>query len=201
MLDDVLKIATLPKMAASTAQNGFQAVASSWAPFWAGKIHKQIEIIFVDYLHSERGLQRAGWAGLGRGLLDVLLKIATLPQPLALSKNSILAVAPSWAPFWTGKMHKQIEIIFVDYLAQQAQSAGGRMGWIGMGLDVLLKIATSAEHCQKQYLGYCTSLTTVFGGEKAQMNTHELICAMSTVSGRREGDWERKAQKLMVGRK
>ena len=34
MLDDVLKIATLPAIAAGTAQNGFQAVASSWAPFW-----------------------------------------------------------------------------------------------------------------------------------------------------------------------
>ena len=33
MLDDVLKIATLPEIAAGTAQNGFQAVAPFWALF------------------------------------------------------------------------------------------------------------------------------------------------------------------------
>jgi transketolase C-terminal domain/subunit len=47
MLDDVLKIATLPEMAAGTAQNGFQAVASSWAPFWAWEKRRNNVIIFI----------------------------------------------------------------------------------------------------------------------------------------------------------
>ena len=77
ILDVVLKIATLPQTAAGTAQNGFQAVAPSWTPFWVQKKCTN-NIIILIYCSTEQALRRAGMDRLGRGMLNVVLNIATI---------------------------------------------------------------------------------------------------------------------------
>ena len=57
--------------------------------------------------------------GLGRGILDVVLKIATLPQTAAgTAQNGFWAVASSWSLFWARKKRTNNVIVLVYYCTQ-----------------------------------------------------------------------------------